>query len=112
MKKKSKSQFVRLDHSLLDSPAFVGASNTARCLLLLLVRKFNGRNNGSIDCGVREAASWLHASKDTASRAFGELESLGLIAPMKLGHFEIKAGEMKNVATSWRLNFVEAATNA
>lgn len=112
MKKQSDRRFVLLDHALVDSPAYVGASTNAKCLLILLLRKFNGRNNGGINCGVREAASWLHSSKDTASRAFVELYEIGLIEPTKRGYFEIKAGEQKNVATSWRLSFIEAATNA
>lgn len=112
MKKKSDRRFVLMDYELVDSPAFVGASTNAKCLLIMLIRKFNGHNNGDISCGVREAASWLHSSKDTASRAFAELEGLGLIERTRRGHFKIKAGEMKNVATSWRLNFIVAGANA
>ena len=40
--------FVALPWTVLDSPAWVGLSYPARCLLLELARQYNGHNNGSL----------------------------------------------------------------
>jgi hypothetical protein len=100
-------RFVMLPHMLPDSPEFAIASSGATRLLILLLRRYNGRNNGTIACSVRDAAKWLHCSKSTASACFAELEQLGLIRAVCRGSFTIKLGELKGVATTWSLTFVD-----
>jgi hypothetical protein len=100
MTKKTK-RFVRLFDRFMDSEPIISASCGATRLLVLLMRRRNGRNE--ICCSVREAAGWCHCSKATAMRYFRELQSLDLIEPIRKGHFETKAGELKGVATTWRL---------
>jgi hypothetical protein len=103
MKKKPVAGFVKLPYSLLDSEALVAASSHATRLLVLLLRKYNGKNNGSIICGVREAAAWCHCSKGTASKVFIELQTLGIIKAVRRGHFCMKVGAAKGDATVWRI---------
>jgi hypothetical protein len=105
----SKRKFLLLDHELIDGDAFGAATGGATRLLIFIMRRFNGRNNGDIPCGIREAAKFLHCGKSTAARFFEELEGLKLIEPTRRGHFEVKQGEMKNVATRWRVTFLENA---
>ena len=100
MTKKTK-RFVRLFDHVLGSEPIMSASCGATRLLLLLIRRRNSYNE--IFCSAREAAAWCHCSKATAMRYFRELQSLDLIEPIRKGRFEIKAGELKAVATSWRL---------
>jgi hypothetical protein len=95
--------FARLFHDVVDSTAVAAASTGAKALLLLLTRRHNGKNE--IVCSVREAAAWCHCGKSTAATYFKELNGLGLIEPVRLGHFQIKAGDLKNAATTWRLTF-------
>ena len=99
--------FIRLTHALVDGEAFMLASNGARCLLILIWRRFNGRNNGQIPLSVREAADWLHCGKTATARYFAELQQLGLIEAVTKGQFAIKSGTGKNAATTWRLTFLQ-----
>jgi hypothetical protein len=99
--KKKSIRFVRLFDDVIDSSPVISASCGATRLLMLLMRRRNGRNE--ICCSVREAAAWCHCSKATAMRYFRELQSLELIEPLRKGRFEIKAGELKALATTWRL---------
>jgi len=99
--------FIRLSHSLVDSESFAIASNGARSLLILLWRRYNGRNNGSLSCSVREAATWLHCGKSQAGVYFTELQQLELIEAVNKGNFTVKIGDGRRAATTWRLKFLE-----
>jgi hypothetical protein len=66
-------------HTVVESPEFATASAGATRLLLLLLRRYNGWNNGKIAYSTRDAAKWLHCSKSTASACFAELERRGPI---------------------------------
>ena len=70
----SEARHIRLYHWLLKSPAWHSISPLARSLLIEVWRRYNGQNNGEISYSVREAAKALHVGKDTANRAFHELE--------------------------------------
>jgi DNA-binding IclR family transcriptional regulator len=98
---KNTRHFARLYNDVVDSEPIVSASSGATRLLVLLMRRRNGHNE--ISCSVREAAKWCHCSKATALRHFRELQSLGVIEPLRRGYFDIKAGDLKAVATTWRL---------
>ena len=97
--------FLKLSHSLVDCPAFTDASAGATRLLILLWRRFNGRNNGDIPCSVREAAAWCKCGKSAAAAYFIELQERGLISPVSKGRFTSR-GARQNVATKWLLTFL------
>lgn len=84
---------------MLDSPAYRSLSCHARCLLVELGRRYTGENNGNIPMSVREAARLLGAGKNTAQKAFSELEDRGFIRPNVKGAFTFKARH----ATTWIL---------
>ena len=89
--------FVMLRHDIMDSPAWKFLSPNARCVWLEIMRRYNGNNNGNIALSCREAAELCNISKNTAARAFQELQDTGFI---KIGTF---AG-FKNkhrVSTRW-----------
>ncbi len=104
--------FVKLTHAVIDSEAFAASSSHATRLLIFLWRRHNGKNNGFIKCSVREAATWLHSSKATASAAFVELQERGLVEAVTRGHFTVKAGGAKSVATTWRLLVIPPESKA
>ncbi len=70
--------FIRVSHRLIDTPAFKRLSPSALKLLLVLWRRHNGRNNGEIPFGVRDAREWglLHSA---AAAALEELRRYGFI---------------------------------
>lgn len=99
------SRFVRLDHALLQSPAFRALSCPARSLLVEFVMLHNGENNGALYMSVRNAAARLGLScLEAASKALSELEAMGFIVCTADAHFRVKAAEHAR-ARCWRLTF-------
>jgi hypothetical protein len=69
---------LRLEHWLLESAAYEGLTNQAKCILIELTRRYDGGNNGGISFGGPNGA---HAgfSTDVTERALTELERAGFI---------------------------------
>ena len=105
--------FIMLPHAVYDSPEFAELNPIDVAVLLLLIRKHNGHNNGRIALGVREAAAKCRCGKASAQRALARLQQSGLVAITYKGHLVPEVGR-PDAATKWRLNFVtenqEAAT--
>lgn len=106
----SKDWFIKLPHAVYDSPAFQSLVPVERAVLFLLLRKFNGRNNGAIPLGVRDAAKDCHCGQMTACRALARLEEIGLIICTHKGHMVPEVGR-PNAPSRWRVNFVKNAQN-
>ncbi|MDO8341316.1 MAG: hypothetical protein Q7T59_05060 [Candidatus Woesebacteria bacterium] len=83
------SSYTPLVHAVLDSVALMGASHTARSLLLELMRQHTGGNNGHLHL----AQGWLRKrgwkSGDTIQRAKLELIKRNLIVQTKQGGLNI-----------------------
>jgi hypothetical protein len=64
---------LHIKHWLLESAAYRGLSNPAKCILIELMRRYDGGNNGSIGFGGPQGA---HAgfSDDVTGRALTELQ--------------------------------------
>lgn len=54
--KPAKSGFIMLAHAVYDSPQFGSLKPIDVAVLLLVMRKYHGYNNGAIQFGVREVA--------------------------------------------------------
>ena len=94
-----------LPHAVYDSPAFAMLAPIDIAVLLLLIRKHNGRNNGDIPLGVREIAARCRCGKATALRALHRLQEAGLVGIIRKGHLVPEIGRA-NVASRWRLSFL------
>ncbi len=92
--------FIQLFRYVLDSPAYVSLSSSARSALVEVTRGYDGSNNGNIRLSERELAERMNCTKDTAWRALQELADKGFIEPRIKGAFHIKYSR----ATVWRLN--------
>ena len=100
------SRFARLDHRLLESPAYRSLSTNARALLVELTRMDNGGNNGALWLSVRDGAALMGvANTKSASAALAELQELGFIVKTKDAHFRIKTAETSR-ARCWRLTWL------
>jgi hypothetical protein len=97
--------FIMLPYSVYDNPSFAALRPIHLALLLALIRKHNGRNNGSIALGIREAARRCHCSKSTAARALADLQAAGLISTVYRGHLVPEFGR-PDATSRWRLDFV------
>jgi hypothetical protein len=97
--------FVMLPHYVMDSAAFRSLKSGPRALLLEIIRRHNGVNNGQIGLGAREAAKALSlADKDTANGYFHMLEDCGLIRAVSRGGFNMKDPASRR-ASEWALTW-------
>ena len=83
---------------MMRTPAWRSLSPVARAVYLEIEFAYNGSNNGAIRLGCREVAELCGINKDTAARAFRELENLGFIVRNKPGGFY-----PQRHVTEWRL---------
>ena len=84
------ARFVKLEHWMLKTLAWQSLPPAGRALYVELAQRYNGSNNGEISMSVREAAKLLHIAKETATKAFRELEHKGFIKCRKCGSFNYK----------------------
>jgi hypothetical protein len=96
----AKAPFSKLPHFIQRSEAYYGLSVFGRTLLLELIVRYNGCNNGMIALGLREAAYELHVGQETIRRAFIELDDAGLVIPITPGN------RIGRCATQWRLTWL------
>ena len=106
MTAKTPTGFVKLDRALVRGDAFASLSSNATRLLVGIVDKHNGRNNGDIPYSVAEAMRWLHCWDRTAAKAFHELIAGDLIEMTVKASFTNKVGAAEGKATKWRLKFI------
>jgi hypothetical protein len=108
--KKSKSNsgpFAMMLQSTFDSDKYrLVLTPFERDILWLLIRRHNGKNNGDISLGAREAAEWYGYRKTAANDALRHLEEIGFISAVHKGHLVPIAGR-QNIATTWSLNFLK-----
>jgi hypothetical protein len=97
---KSGPPFIKLPRYIKRSAAYYGLSNYARALLIELIDRYNGCNNGMICLGKREIQYELRCGSDTACRAMRELDDSGLARPLTPGAWRGKR------ATEWRLMWI------
>lgn len=100
--------FIMVLHPMMKSPAWLDLSGNAVKLLLHLMMLSEGNNgwghkdqSGELYLSEREAAAAIGVSRNTASRAFRELEDYGFLRAVRIGHFQVKL----KIATVWRLTF-------
>lgn len=92
-------RFLKLDHWFLQTAAWKSLQPAPRVLYIEIAQRYNGQNNGEISMSVREAAELVHIAKDTATKAFHELEEKGFIRRAVCGSFNWKLRH----ATTWIL---------
>lgn len=96
--------FVHLPHFVIDSDAYRSLRALAQALLVHLVRRYNGLNNGTIALGHREAAKLCNVNKDTIKSAFDDLCEKGFIQSSRKGGFNMKDPSARR-ATEWTLTW-------
>ena len=96
----SKDPFVRVPYFIKESAAYHGLPLVARVLLIEIVYRYRGANNGMIALGLREAAYELGVDKETIRRASFALDDAELAIPLTPG----RRGSRR--ATEWRLTWL------
>jgi hypothetical protein len=103
--RRKEPRHIRLYHSIMAAPAWRAASCGARALLIELVARHNGANNGELFISTREAADLLNVHRNTAARLFHELDELGFTAITEMGMYRVNGGP----ATMRRLTWLAGA---
>ena len=96
---KTEGRFLKLEHFMLKSAAWKSLTSQQRSIYIEIGQRYNGSNNGEISFSVRQAASEVNCSRDTASKALHVLEEKGFIRRNVCGSFDWKARH----ATTWIL---------
>ena len=79
-------KYAALPLSVIDTPAWRALSSTAQSLVPWLIMEFKGadlNNNGKISLSVRQAAERMGVARDTAAKAFRDLQAKGFIVVKK-----------------------------
>lgn len=94
-------KWAGLPHVVLDSPAYLALGYLARSVLVEIVRRMNGYNNGQIAISQRELAARLNTTNFRAiSRAIAELMQHGFLVIATEGDWKPR------LAREYRLTFV------
>lgn len=78
-KQRQTGRFIMVNHSLLNSPAFIALPPNAQRLFFDLRLRFNGGNNGDINAALSELRHRGWRSPSTLAKAVRQLEALGFI---------------------------------
>lgn len=100
--------YVQLHWHLLDSPAWLRLSATARAAYIEVCRLYNGSNNGSLCLSSRRLAERLPCGKSHAARALIELEDAGFIDTVKMGFFAAKKKSSEYRLTQFKCDLSHA----
>ncbi|MDD7313165.1 MAG: hypothetical protein PUH03_02265 [bacterium] len=92
-------RFMAISFPMFEHSSFKTLSDKARSILLLMLYRYNGSNNGEIHLTSREIQKWYGYGKGTAHQKLIELYEHGFIFPVKIGCFTTRLG------TIWRLTF-------
>lgn len=102
--------FVQLHHYMLKSAAYRALKPGPRALLVEIAARFNGKNNGRIAFGVRDAVAHLNMTDlGTVGAYFKVLEAHGFIRAAKRSGFNMKSPETRT-ATEWTLTMFPVGT--
>ncbi|WP_374515581.1 hypothetical protein [Niveibacterium sp.] len=85
------TRFVALPHQLLDSPAWLALSFSARALLIDVARQFSGSNNGRLTLCDKALRPRGWTSSATIHKAKRELLAAGFLCETRKGHKPNKA---------------------
>jgi hypothetical protein len=84
---------------MMASAAWQSLTAQDRCVLIEVLRRYFGGNNGWIGLSVRDAAKGANVSKDTAARSLHRLQERGFLECVTPGGFSRKTRH----ATEWRI---------
>ena len=96
-------RFVKLDEWLQRTPAWRSLDPTPRCVLIELMRLYNGENNGHIGLSCRQASELVGVSKSTAADAIQKLLERGFIRITNHASFGWKTGARQRISATYAL---------
>jgi len=88
--RREKEPFIYLSKAQVDSPSWMDVMPIGRCILIEMLKRYNGQNNGDISLSYREAQHVGKCGADTARRALDELQTHGWIRLHNKGAYQNK----------------------
>jgi hypothetical protein len=116
-------RFVQLPYWVMETPAFLSLSSHTKVALLLMLKRFNGRNNGMIAFGVRsgcfvpvpgsnELQNKPVLSSAQMARSLKEARAAGFIACERESQFSGRKGTTgQGIVREWRLTWLPTDGN-
>ena len=95
--------FINLHRGVTDSSAWKELSCEAKCLVILVWGRHNGKNNGEISLSHREARMSLGIGNSKTSKAFCDAKAHGFLIERTKGSFGQKTRAGQGRATEWEL---------
>lgn len=96
---KPKKHFVKIDFSIVTHPRFLALSGNAVKVLIAIISKHNGRNNGEIVFPTRYFG--MDLGKNAVNAAIKELVAAGFITIETRSSFHMKARRAQEYAIAW-----------
>ena len=109
----SGARFIQLEYWILECPAFLALSANAKIVLLFMLKRYDGNNNGKIGFGVRSGCFVpkqgtgelvdrpIGISRSNKHRALNELNAAGFIRCTQPATFD-----QKRLTREWRLTWL------
>ncbi len=95
--------FIRINRNLWRSEAVENLSPRARLLLVELLYRYTGKNNGRIVMSWEDAQKALRCQRRMVAHYFAELHQAGLIETVVSGSFDHKQGARKGMGSQYSL---------
>lgn len=96
---KRADRYFTVEHFAMNTVSWRALRPLSRALYFEIKKLYNGYNNGQLFLSVRNAGKLLGVHKDTASKAFRDLEAKGYIRAKTRSSFDYKMRK----ATCWIL---------
>lgn len=87
-------RFVMVEHWVLNTPAWQVISSHAKVVLIHLLKRFNGVNNGEIAFAVRQGEE-AGLSRSVTARAINELIDVGFVIVRRDSAFTVKTRDAR-----------------
>ena len=99
----ARGRFIAIPHMVKNSDSWKVCKPPSVSVYVALMFRYNGKNNGYIPFSCREASEECNISKNTAKRAFDQLEEVGLIKCITASNFDCR----KKFAREWAFTHID-----
>jgi hypothetical protein len=96
---RGRRRFVQLFHNILDSPAWLSLTHSARTAYIHILKDFNGHNNGQLKLTYSQAGRLMN--RQTFGRSIKLLIDRGFIEVTKHGGLNNRCAEYRYIE-KWR----------
>lgn len=100
--RKESGTFAAIPHSVMDTNDFQKLSPSGMKVIILLIRQYNGKNNGNLSATITQSRKYGVNSSASLTKALRELQTCNLIVRTREGFFMSAGGRCALYALTWR----------